>query len=121
MQDRYGESNTTVANNLLPTVSVPSRTLKDGNLEILISSLGTSSGSSDDPIKAHTILVPTIAIRSTTTGKHTVVRYPVHKTIVCGEGVDGLQAYTRLIGGAKLEHTDAIRAAFDFCLRESNR
>src|SRR5204863_9417028 len=93
----------------------------EGNLEIFISPLGTSSGSSNDPITAHTLLVPTIAIRSTATGRHTVVRYPVHKTIVCGEGVDGLQAYTRLIGAAKLEHTDAIRAAFDFCLRENSK
>jgi hypothetical protein len=92
--------------------------LKNSNLEIFLSSLGASSGS---PVNVHTLLLPTIAIPSTATGRHTVVRYPVHKTIVCGDSVDGLLAYTRLMGGAHVESTDAIRVTFNFGLRETSK
>ncbi|KAG5291772.1 hypothetical protein I7I48_03670 [Histoplasma ohiense] len=111
---KYGEqTDLAVENSLVPTISIPSRVLKSANLEILLSHLSTNVGS-DAQITSNTFLVPTIAIQSTSTGTHTFVRYPVHKSIVYGTGIDGLLAYTKLAERANITDTDSICATFDF-------
>ncbi|PGH19688.1 hypothetical protein AJ80_03843 [Polytolypa hystricis UAMH7299] len=117
---KYGEkTDLAVRNTLLPTIAIRSMTLKSANLEILISSLGVSSSSSSSSdvssVTSGSLLVPTISIQSTTSGAHTVVRYPVHKTLVCGKGAQGLLSYTKLIARAGTEGTaedSSIQAAF---------
>ncbi|OJD11508.1 hypothetical protein ACJ73_09524 [Blastomyces percursus] len=117
---KYGDqTDLTVENSLVPTISIPSRTLQYSNLEILISPLSTSSNS-DVHITSNTFLVPTIAIQSTGTGTHTFIRYPVHKSIVCGKGIDGLLAYTRLAERANITGMDSICASFDFSLGQGS-
>ncbi|KAF9891243.1 hypothetical protein FE257_004807 [Aspergillus nanangensis] len=101
---RYGETSQSVPNDLLPTISVPSQILKKGNLEILVSSLGAETELSDSGFTAETFLVPTVTIQTSYSGRHNVVRYPVHRTIVCGRGVDDLLAYSGLLARSDLKN-----------------
>lgn len=96
-RDRYGEVSKTIHNDLLPTISVPSSVLKNGNLEILVSSLGADAVPPGVQVTADTFLVPIVPIRTSHSGRHNFVRYPVHRTLVCGSGVDGLLAYSGLV------------------------
>ncbi|PGH07278.1 hypothetical protein GX51_01822 [Blastomyces parvus] len=117
---KYGDqTDLAVENSLVPTISISSRTLQSSNLEILISPLSASSNP-DVHITSNTFLVPTIAIQSTGTGTHTFIRYPVHKSIICGKGIDGLLAYTRLAGRANITGMDSICASFDFSLGQGS-
>ncbi|KAL4896011.1 hypothetical protein BDV59DRAFT_171831 [Aspergillus ambiguus] len=111
---RYGETSESVPNDLLPTISVPSQILKHGNLEILVSSLGAESAQSTSTFTAETFLVPTVTIQTSYTGRHNVVRYPVHKTIVCGRGVDDLLTYSRLLARTDLRNeTESVYGAIE--------
>ncbi|EEH42606.1 uncharacterized protein PADG_07426 [Paracoccidioides brasiliensis Pb18] len=117
---KYGERTDLAADySLVPTISVPSIALKAANLEILVSPLGASLNA-DSHITSSTFLVPTIAIQSTSTGAHTLVRYPVHKSIVCGKGIDGLLAYMRLVERANTKEPETIRAAFELNLNKGS-
>ncbi|OAX83565.1 hypothetical protein ACJ72_02077 [Emergomyces africanus] len=117
---KYGEqTDLEVGNSLVPTISIPSTALKSANLEILLSPLSVNP-SSGVQITSDAVLVPTIAIQSTGSGSHTFVRYPVHKSIVCGKGIEGLLAYTRLAVRANITDMNSIRAAFDFSLGEGS-
>ncbi|RDW61883.1 uncharacterized protein DSM5745_10555 [Aspergillus mulundensis] len=99
---RYGEVSESISNHLVPTISVPSQLLKNANLEILVTSLGTQTDMSRAQLTSDTFLVPTVTIQTSHTGRHNVVRYPVHRSIVCAEGVDGLLACSGLIAQADL-------------------
>ncbi|KAJ5222051.1 uncharacterized protein N7469_010938 [Penicillium citrinum] len=111
---RYGEVSETIPNNLLPTITVRSPVLKKGNFEILVSSLGSDSGSSGTTISADTFLVPNVTIQTSHSGRQNVVRYPVHRSIVCGEGVDGLQAFSALIGRSNLKNeVESVRGVIE--------
>ncbi|KAL2372660.1 hypothetical protein BDBG_01245 [Blastomyces gilchristii SLH14081] len=117
---KYGDqTDLAVENSLVPTISIPSRTLQSSNLEILISPLRANSNS-DVHITRNTFLVPTIAIQSTSTGTHTFIRYPVHKSMICGKEIDGLLAYTRLAERANITDMDSICASFDFSLGQGS-
>lgn len=72
-------------------------------MEILVSSLGAEADSSASQFTADTFLVPTVTIRTSHSGRHNVVRYPVHKSIVCGSGVDDLVSYSGLIARSDLK------------------
>ncbi|KAL5359478.1 hypothetical protein BJX96DRAFT_58446 [Aspergillus floccosus] len=111
---RYGETSESIPNDLLPTITVPSQVLKKGNLEILVSSLGAESIPSTTSFTAETFLVPTVTIQTSYTGRHNVVRYPVHKTIVCGRGVDDLLAYSSLLARTDLRNeTESVYGAIE--------
>ncbi|KAL4967757.1 uncharacterized protein BDV14DRAFT_21798 [Aspergillus stella-maris] len=111
---RYGEASGSISNYLVPTISVPSQILKKGNLEILVTSLGTGADASGAQLSADTFLVPTVTIQTSHTGRHNVVRYPVHRSIVCAEGVDGLLAYSGLLSQSDLRNeAGSIYAAIE--------
>jgi hypothetical protein len=111
---RYGEESGVVQNNLLPTISVPSTFLKKGNIEILVSTLGAGTEPTGARVTDETFLVPTVTIRTSHTGRHNVVRYPVHRSIVCGSGIDGLLAYSGLMSLANLgRHERSVRGAVE--------
>ncbi|KAL4760260.1 uncharacterized protein BDW70DRAFT_69260 [Aspergillus foveolatus] len=99
---RYGEVSESISNHLVPTISVPSQILKKARLEILVTSLGAQTDMSGAKLTADTFLVPTVTIRTSHTGRHNMVRYPVHRSIVCAQGVDGLLAYSGLIAQSDL-------------------
>lgn len=46
-------------------------------------------------------------------GHHTTVRYPVHKTVVCGSGVDGLLGYAKVADNIPSNGMTPIYAAFN--------
>ncbi|PWY90817.1 hypothetical protein BO70DRAFT_307105 [Aspergillus heteromorphus CBS 117.55] len=119
---RYGEVSETIPNNLLPTISVPAPILKKGNLEILVTSLGAEPGSSNAQFTADTFLVPTVTIRTSHSGRHNMVRYPVHRTIVCGSGVDGFLAYSGLMARSDLKkEAGSVYGAIELAVTEPQK
>ncbi|KAL5335837.1 hypothetical protein BJX70DRAFT_308726 [Aspergillus crustosus] len=111
---RYGEVSESISNHLLPTISVPSQILKQNNLELLVTALGAGPDTSGAQLTPDTFLVPTVTIQTSHTGRHNQVRYPVHKSIVCAQGVDGLLAYSGLIAQSNLgQDADSIFAAVE--------
>lgn len=111
-----------IPNNLLPTISVPSSILKKGNLEILVSSLGTDTELPGAQFTAETFLVPTVTIQTSHSGRHNVVRYPVHRAIVCGRGVDGLLAYSNLVARSDLKkETESVYGAIELAASDPEK
>ncbi|KAJ5223390.1 hypothetical protein N7468_007932 [Penicillium chermesinum] len=116
---RYGEVSEFVSNDLLPTITVRSPILKNANLEILVSSLGSSTDSTGATFSADTFLVPTVTIPTSHTGQHNFVRYPVHRSIVCGSGVDGLLAFSTLLARSDLKNEiDSVRGAIELSVSD---
>ncbi|KAL4974338.1 hypothetical protein BDW66DRAFT_161381 [Aspergillus desertorum] len=99
----YGEVSESISNHLVPTISVPSQILKKAKLEILVTSLGAQTDMSGAQLTADAFLVPTVTIRTSHTGRHNMVRYPVHRSIVCAQGVEGLLVYSGLIAQSDLK------------------
>ena len=96
---RYGaEDDILPTNPLLVTVNVPSRVLQRNNLEILITPLNVGSSSIPDGVSTllETLLVPTLQTPVASSGRAGFVRYPVHKTLIVGEGIEGCIAMGRL-------------------------
>ncbi|PLB45948.1 hypothetical protein P170DRAFT_390298 [Aspergillus steynii IBT 23096] len=119
---RYGEVSESIPNNLLPTISVPSSILKQGNLEILVSSLGADTELPGTRFTAETFLVPTVTIQTSHSGRHNVVRYPVHRAIVCGRGVDGLLAYSNLVARSDLKkETGSVYGAIELAASDPKK
>lgn len=83
-------------------------------MELLVSSLPSASVK-PGVFDTESILVPTIGIQSTVSGARTFVRYPVHRTLVCGEGMDAVLAYSKLMATTDGPDANAnmIRAVFD--------
>ncbi|KAI5302720.1 hypothetical protein KEM56_000417 [Ascosphaera pollenicola] len=115
---KYGENTElSMPNTVLPTITIPSRVLKTNNIEILISPLGAQplkSTSSSNGQSIERLLVPAIPLHSPVGNQYTLAPFPVHKTIVCGEGVDGLLSYGTIIGSENISnsYSDTIQAAF---------
>ena len=90
MSRSYGEVSETIDSGLiLPTISVPSTVLKQNNLEILVGEVSQNTNMED--VKADAFLAPTISVRDNL--HNSFVRYPVHKALVCGNGVEGILEY----------------------------
>lgn len=91
-------------------------------MEILVSSLGSDSGLTGATLAADTFLVPTVTIQTSHSGRHNVVRYPVHRSIVCGHGVDGLLAFSTLMGQSDLKNEVAsVRGAIELSVANQKR
>lgn len=106
--NRYGEESGIVESNLCPTISINSPLLKQGRIELFVSTLGTGSEPDHGPVTDEAFFVPTITVPATEGGTHEVVRYPVHKTIICGAGTGGLLAYSGLLGRAALKASEKL-------------
>ncbi|KAJ5958401.1 uncharacterized protein N7479_005551 [Penicillium vulpinum] len=116
---RYGEISQSIPNDLLPTISVPSPILRKGNLEILVSTLGSEPDNHAATFHADTFLVPTVTIQTSHSGRHNFVRYPVHRTLVCGRGVDGLLSYSTMIGRSDLKNeASSVRGAIELAVAD---
>lgn len=100
MLDRYGaEDDIPPMNPLVNEFNIPSRVLEKNNLEILITTLNTPSGpniTADPSGLAEAILVPPLQTPVASSGRTGFVRYPVHKAIVVGEGIQGCMDFGRL-------------------------
>jgi hypothetical protein len=98
---------------------VPSPILKNGNLEILVSTLASGPDLNAATFHADTFLVPTVTIQTSHSGRHNVVRYPVHRTIVCASGVDGLLSYSTIMGRSDLKNEAAsVRGAVQLAVAD---
>lgn len=104
----YGEEAGIVENSLCPTISIKSPLLRQGKLELFVSTLGTGPEPDNGPVTDEAFFVPTITVQATENGAHEVVRYPVHKTIICGDGTEGLLAYSGLLGRAALKSSEQL-------------
>jgi hypothetical protein len=98
--DRYGaEDDILPTNPLVNELNIPSRVLEKNNLEILITTLNTASGpniTADPSGLAESILVPPLQTPVASSGRTGFVRYPVHKAIVVGEGIQGCLDFGRI-------------------------
>lgn len=65
----------------MPTLAVPSRVLRKNNLEILLTSFAGLTTYPDGPVTPPSSLVPTADIPTAASGRHTLVVYPVHKSL----------------------------------------
>ncbi|KAI9777258.1 MAG: hypothetical protein M1839_008988 [Geoglossum umbratile] len=119
---RYGDVSS-LQSSLLPALSVPSRLLKTHNLEILISNLHLNVGQpiNGSPVGDNSleeaILVPSLDTPTSTTGRSSVVTYPVHKTLIFGEGINGAVScgrYTASQTPGGVPSTDLVKVALDF-------
>ncbi|KAI2793555.1 hypothetical protein POX_a00136 [Penicillium oxalicum] len=109
---RYGETSDSIPNDLLPTITIRSPLLKKGNIELLVSSIGSDPKASGVTLSAESFLVPNVAIPTSHSGRQNFVRYPVHYSIICGTGVDGLLGFSGLMGRSNLENEVAsVRGA----------
>ncbi|PSN74420.1 hypothetical protein BS50DRAFT_539665 [Corynespora cassiicola Philippines] len=112
---RFGdESDAHPPNPLYKILSVPSRLLGTHNLEILISTLDTNiprdlastlAERSDDAI-----LVPKLQAPST---KGLPIPFPVHKTLLVGEGLESAISYGRFTSDRKGDSADLVKVAID--------
>lgn len=74
-----------------------------------MSTLGAGIEPASVPITEEAFFVPTITVpTSESGGQHEVIRYPVHKSIICGAGTDGLLAYSSLLGRANLNFSEQL-------------
>lgn len=91
-------------------MNIPSRVLQTHRLEILITSINTGSAplAADAAGLVESMLVPPLQTPVASTGRAGFVRYPVHKAIVVGEGVEGCIDFGRL--SAAVESTALIQS-----------
>lgn len=86
---------------LVRTLLIPSPFLKRHGLEIMITGLN-AGGTGDFPgadkrALEGSLLVPTLSMPNTTAGRMGFVRYPVHRALIVGEGVEGAVESGRLL------------------------
>ncbi|KAF3479678.1 uncharacterized protein GIQ15_06654 [Arthroderma uncinatum] len=88
--------------------------LDSGNIDESGTNITLSNGSVADSLQ-----VPTIAIPSTAGSPDTHIQYPVHRSIICGNGIDGLLAYSKLASQAKEGELSSTRAVFQLGLSKA--
>jgi len=77
--------------------------LKKHNIEILISSLHFGAVPTGEQNRVqNAVLVPTLETPTSTSGRYMNVTYPVHKTLLLGEGLKSLVDYGKFTAGQKL-------------------
>lgn len=98
---KYGDPDDSVPESpLVQTLNVPSRVLRKGNLEILVTTLSTNLGSRAERAESgleDAILVPSLTTPTSPGGRMGFVRYPLHSSLVVAEGVQGAIEYGRLL------------------------
>ncbi|KAI5285900.1 hypothetical protein KEM54_000211, partial [Ascosphaera aggregata] len=115
---RYGdELELSMPSSILPTITIPSRLLKTHNIEFLISPMGPQPLKMDAPHRNRPFdrfLVPNIPIHSSVGSHCTLAPFPVHKTIICGDGIDSVLAYGNIIGNENMSNkcSVSVQAAF---------
>ena len=74
------------------SLSIPSGTLRSHKLEILIQK-ASWNGDTVSLTDGSNMLVPALETPISASGRFSAIRYPVHKVIAYGEGVQGMLAY----------------------------
>jgi hypothetical protein len=111
---RYGdEADAQPPTPLYKVLSVPSRVLRAHNLEVLVSTLNvnlpTTLTSSTESSK-ESLLVPKL---QATSARGLPVPYPVHKTLVLGEGLDSAIAFGRFTSDTAEDVGDMVKTVVD--------
>ncbi|KAI9725067.1 MAG: hypothetical protein M1812_000343 [Candelaria pacifica] len=117
---RYGDTTSVGSENPpLQTLSIPSTFLSTHNLEFLITSLNTNATAS--AIKKSTnnateaVLVPPLEAPGSGPGRSSTIAYPVHMSLVYGQGIESGVTYARYTAG-KTEsesHRRLLKVALD--------
>ncbi|KAF2826869.1 hypothetical protein CC86DRAFT_350006 [Ophiobolus disseminans] len=111
---KYGEEgDNPTPSPLYKVLSIPSRVLRSHNLEMLVSTLNvhvanTTISSIESSKEA--VLVPKL---QATSARGLPVPYPVHKTLVFGEGIDSAIAFGRLASDNVEDLPDTVKLAID--------
>ena len=86
---RYGEDfNLETGHPLLNTLTIPSTLLRLNKLELLIHQSGLARQAEE--LGSNALLVPTLNTPNLAPGQGSTIAYPVHKTILVGNGLRGL-------------------------------
>lgn len=96
-EDSNGPANPGISNRLIQEFSISSPTLNAHRLEILVmeaDNLSDTVGLQED--MTDTILVPSVEIPVSSTGKYTPVTTPVHKALLVGDGIIGAASLVKL-------------------------
>jgi hypothetical protein len=112
---RYGEDGeSSTSNALLRTIFCPSPLLGKNNIELLISSLDVDvsyANAQDADCSERVVdamLVPRLEARTEVPGGFSSVAYPVHKTLLLGDGLQDLVSYGRFTAGLAGKSNDNI-------------
>ncbi|KAI4916787.1 hypothetical protein J4E90_003290 [Alternaria incomplexa] len=99
---------------LYKVLSIPSRTLQSHNLEVLVSTINVNVAKSLPHMvtesSTESLLVPKL---QATSARGLPVPYPVHKTLVLGEGLDSAIAFGRFSADGLNEMDDMVKMAVD--------
>jgi hypothetical protein len=102
---------------LYKILSVPSRVLRMHSLEVLVFTLNTHQLAAPVPSTAESptdaLFVPILPV---TSGRTTLVEYPIHKTLVVGEGLDGAVNYGKFISDATADVKEMVKVAIELPL-----
>ncbi len=96
-EDSTDPANPGINNRLIQEFSISSPALNSHRLEILVmeaDNLSDTIGFQED--MANTILVPSVEIPVSSTGKYTPVTTPVHKALLVGDGILGAASLVKL-------------------------
>lgn len=80
-------------------MSIPALTLKSHKVEIVVNTLynGQKGSNVTEDLESINLLVPALDIASSASGRVSMITYPVHKTLVYGENMQGILAIPRII------------------------
>jgi len=98
---------------LVPEINVSSPPLNGNSLELLfmeVNPLSSAQPSEDIRGLEEAVLVPTVDIPMSNTGRYTAITTPVHKALLVGDGILGAAAVVSL---PLLQDRDTIGAAID--------
>ncbi|KAF2235881.1 hypothetical protein EV356DRAFT_499098 [Viridothelium virens] len=100
---RYGEETEIPPyDQLLETLPVPSQLLERHNIEILVSTLNVETSALGIPVDAQeakeAILVPSLQTPISSTGRISLVTYPIHSALLVGKGLEDAVAWGRYSG-----------------------
>ncbi|KAJ4373700.1 hypothetical protein N0V86_007843 [Didymella sp. IMI 355093] len=99
---------------LYKVLYAPSRVLRAHNLEVLVSTLNVNTANmlttSSTESSGESVLVPKL---QATSARGTPVPYPVHKTLVLGEGLDSALAFGRFSSDSAEDMRTMVKIAVD--------
>ena len=99
---------------LYKVLSAPSRVLRAHNLEVLVSTLNVDTAklltTASTESSEESVLVPKL---QATSARGTPVPYPVHKTLILGEGLDSALAFGRFSSDSAADMRNTVKVAVD--------
>ncbi|XPT03553.1 hypothetical protein M3J09_012644 [Ascochyta lentis] len=112
---KFGDENDTHRPTpLYKVLSAPSRVLRAHNLEVLVSTLNVDTANmlmtASTESSEESVLVPKL---QATSARGTPAPYPVHKTLILGEGIDSALAFGRFSSDSATDMREMVKVAVD--------